>query len=167
MLKFKDFLLEGKRRSKSSISPSRQRYLEKTRGNSREDQYKSRLPEMSDDEKHEGVLSSFKPDALMKVKNSSHDPSAPIDARNPLPESVKSLGRAIVYHFEQGVVKKREALNKQYYPDKEEGFKRFQDGHKMIRVASHAMKTYLGDHYRQLLPRVETRQVLKNLFAKS
>lgn len=162
MISFKKYLKES-RRSKSSISPSRQRFLQNT---SREYQFKTKLPEMSDEEKHEGVHSTFKPDTLLKVKQSSYDPNAPIDMTKPLPDSVKALGRAIIHHFGEGVRKKTESLNTQYYPNREEGFKRFQEGHNMIRVAKHAMKTYIGPHYSDLLPHNESREVLKKLFSK-
>jgi hypothetical protein len=180
MLSFSQFILEAKvdpetgkrvygprpdRRSKSSISPSRERFLER-KPKSREDEFKSRLPEMSVEEKHEGVHSTFKPDTLLKVRHSSHDPKAPIDMTRPLPDSVRALGRAIIHHFGQGVMKKTEGLNTQYYPDKEEGYKRFEEGHNMIRVAKHAMRTYIGQHYAELLPHNESREILKKLFSK-
>jgi hypothetical protein len=158
MFSFKEFISE-------SISPGRERYLARmgNRKKTREDRYKEReQPTLSDEEKDAHVNNTFNRQLLKKVRK-SHDPSRPIGE---LSDDAKALGRAIVYHFDQGTRKKEESFDKQFYPDHEEGFKRFSEGHHMIRIARHAMRTHLGDHFAQLLPNNQSREVLRRLFAK-
>lgn len=162
MKNFKQFIHE-------SISPSRTSYLKRNAGQplwSREDTLrKHKQPEMSDEEKNEHVNKTFNSQLLKKVRK-SHDPTKPIDLTSKLPEDVKALGRNIIYHFEQGIRKKEEAKNKQFYPNNKDAQNRFNEGHHMIRIARHAMRTHLGDHFAQLLPHNESREVLRKLFAK-
>ncbi len=162
MFSFKQYISEG-------ISPSRKGYLErkgKMKNITREDIFREReQPSLSDEEKDEHVNSTFNKQLLQRVRK-SHDPSRPIDMTKGLSEDAKALGRAIIYHFDQGARKKEESYNKQFYPDKEEAYKRFSEGHHMIRIARHAMKTHLGDHFANLLPNNKSREVLRTLFAK-
>ena len=135
MIGFLQYITEA-RRSKSSISPSRKEFLERQ---------KKPSPSFSDDEIDDHINSNFKYELRDKVKNSAHDPHAPIDMTRPIPESVRALGRAVVYHFEDGIRKK----------DK-----------KQIVAASRLMKSHIGDHYHELMVDNKTRHIVKSMFAK-
>lgn len=158
MLKFSQYIKEA-RRSQSSVSPSRQRYIERMNDSTREGKFKSQLPKFSNEELDDHIANNFSFDLRDKVKRSSHDPSAPIDMTRPLPDSVKALARAAVYHFEDGVRKTGEGLKYDHFPT-------YSEGKKQIFAASKLMKSHVGEHFGQLMTDNQTRPILKKLISK-
>lgn len=158
MKSFKTWLDESvkPRRSKSSKSPGRRAYLERKYSHSKEEKFKAQMPPMSDYDKEEHIQNHFKFDTIDKVVRSSHDPKAPIDLTRPLPDSVKALARAFVYHFEDGIRQQSEGLKYNHPPT-------FEKGRRQILAATHGMNKYIGEHHRNLMVDNNTRPVLKKL----
>ena len=156
MLSFIEYINE-------SVSKSSKKWFA---SNTIEGRFDEQTPKFTPDEMSEHIVKHIPWNIRDKAASSNHDPKAPIGK---MPESVKAYGRALMYHFEEGIRKKGKAIaaaKKAGRKNENNHLPDYIEGNKHIYSAANAMKNHIGEHYRNLLVDNKTRGILKELFTR-